>query len=1330
MRGDFSRSGFDRQANVDGVLHQQGRVFSDADWNEQTWISDRWQQAAARAAIGDGVAAVPAADADALLVVRANASGGEITLDVNPGQVWAGGLLAHLRPSTAGSGAPERRTATYLAAPGAGGPPGAPGSRDAVVLELWREALNGFQVPQRMIEPALGGIDTTERIWHGLAFRLLRLGSGEGCDEIGDRLEDDLAARRRLTVSLAPTQISNGACPVVVGGGYSGFEHDLYRVEIAEVAAGGPMFKTSRFNGGLVGRGSFDPVARKLTIRANRQPILRSGLQSFYLEAFEPLPQRPAQPAPADPERTADLAEEWRLVYGARAVLASDEEIDLTEDLFGGMPGGGRAIFFRLWDDILAVDDFAAAAPVELRDGIELQFRAAGPVAPGDYWTFPLRAGDVGNPQLLIDDRPPEGPERIRVPLGVLRWGPGATVTHAAHEIEDCRKPFRPLSDLAPGCCVTVAPGDDVVRTLRRVRRAGGGCLCLLPGEHRLREPLSLAGAADICIEGFGLSSRLVAGPELGAAPVFDLARSANVRLHDFAVVQRGAAPVLACEDTNGLELERMLVVSRVTPGAAPPIEIRGIACAGWRLQDSILLGTSCVRGVRLTAGRVTGNLLGGVERGIDVSDLLDVVVAGNRFVSLPADAERGVDALLGGDGAAAGLRRLLEQLERQAAQRLDTRFIALRASGMFDVEIDDNLMTGRAGLLGEIVENATVDGNRILTSAIGVSLGLAHGVRFSSNRIGEARSGGAGLSPRVGLRVLGDASDLRIVENRFLDVRDAIVFESDASGDKDVLRLAEVDFRAFPTDDRQRSRELLAAAKAEVLEHRAGTRLIASPFVRLGRCERTLIEGNVIQADGVGLEWSGTKDVRDFRVSRNAFAGCRGGAILIEPDDRVHYAALAEAVDTQVRLIDGNRFDILGIAVRSTLGAVRVERNDVRIRPAPATFVPLDGLVGLLTAEVFKQPPFVVAAAGKDIGNLRLGAKDAAAAVRANPASIDTSAFVAKAKAGILDAHRIDVGDVLTDHAFVLSKLALAGEPALVASGSTAVLAPVIADLEAFVVNLSGIQNEVTDNNVLSRNAGLDGGVVLQQPSGSITGNEIDVGRVAAMVTAKAAQTRRDLRVEGNTLNVTGPPPGDGRRAASYALAIPTLTAGNYSILDNAMDGSVMIGAEPFASTGLAKQGTLAFGSFVHVAHVLAFDGKSYSSAVAKAATPAIELSATAIDPKLLAAITGSAVLAAIFDTDPHRSRTVIQFSDNRVVRGFVALARSTGGAFWTKDDLQREAATAPIIQLTGNVFDYWARVVGRDVLLVGNHSQTRIEFRAGNRIESVANMPAPAEF
>lgn len=1335
MRGDYSRTGLADTANVDGVLHQQGRVFTDADWNDQAWLSDRWRREAARAAIGGGVAAIPASDPDALAVVRAEALGGEITVAVNPGPVWAAGLLAELRASSP-EGDPELRTATYLAAPADGAAPGAAGTRDAVVLELWREELSAFQVPQALLEPALGGIDTTARIWHGLAFRLLRLAATQGCDEIGDRLDDNVAQRRRLTVSLAPTQVTSGDCPVVVGGGYSGFEHDLYRVEIADVDGPAAMFKYSRFNGGLVGRGTFDATTRKLTIRANRQPILRSGQQSFYLEAFLPFPDRPG-----GADRTAALAEDWQLLYGGRAVLASDSELDLTEDLFGTVPGGPNAVFFRLWDDLLAVDDFAQAAPVELRDGIELQFGGGAPSRPGDYWTFPVRAGDAGNPDVLVDDEPPAGPERVRVPLGVLRWGADATVTRDDNEIEDCRRVFRPLSDLAPGCCVAVAPGDDLPRAVRRIKRQGGGCLCLLPGEHRLHEQLPMSGAADVCIEGFGLCSRLVAGPELGA-PVFDLANAANVSFRSFAIFQRGGQPAFSCEATQSLTLEDMVVVSRVAPGARPAIEIAGTACDNWRIEDSVLIGASCMRGVRLTASRITGTLLAAVERGLDVSDLLDVVVEDNRFAGVPANAEKEVElAAARPKGAEAALRNLLDAFIARATTQQASRYVALNAAGLFDVRIAGNVMGGRAGVLGEIAENTTIDDNRILTAAIGVSLTMADGVRFSGNVLGQARDDGNGLSPRVGLRLHADAIDLRVLENRFLDVRDAIVFESDATGDRDILRFAEVDFRATPTDDPQVSRAIVAGARAEVLSQRLGARVLGTPFAQLGRCERTLIEGNVLQADGIGIEWSGTKDVRDFRVSRNAFIGCRGGAILIEPDDRVHYAYLAEPVDTQVRLIDRNRFDVIGLAIRSTLGAVRVEKNDIRIRPLPPAFATTTSLLGLLTAQVFTVPTFAAATQAKDVGNVRLGAKEAIHTVSANPGAIDAPAFVTAAKATILDSHAIDKGDLLADHTFVLSKLALAGELALVAAGATVPLVPLVADLEAFAVNLSGLQNEVTDNNLLSQNASIDGGVVLQVPSGWVTGNEVEVAHVAVMVTAKANQGRQDLRVEGNRLSVTGPAQGDGLRSASYALAIPTLTAGSYSVQDNELIGSVMIGAEPFAAAGLAKAQTLQFGSFISLSHVLAFDGKSYSSAIAFAGKPAKAIAATTIDAKLIsavAAITPVAVAAAPaaapapppFDTDPHKDRTVIQFSDNRVVRGFVALARSTGGAFWTKDALLRESATAPVIQVTGNVLDYWARVVGLDVILVANHSQTPIQFRAASRIERAANMPVPAEF
>ena len=66
-----------------------------------------------------------------------------------------------------------------------------------------------------------------------------------------------------------------GDCPVVEGGGYTGFEHQLYRIEIAALNAGGPKFKWSQFNGGLVGRGRFVAGAPpKVEISANLSAIV------------------------------------------------------------------------------------------------------------------------------------------------------------------------------------------------------------------------------------------------------------------------------------------------------------------------------------------------------------------------------------------------------------------------------------------------------------------------------------------------------------------------------------------------------------------------------------------------------------------------------------------------------------------------------------------------------------------------------------------------------------------------------------------------------------------------------------------------------------------------------------------------------------------------------------------------------------------------------------------------------------------------------------------------------------------------------------------------
>ena len=98
MKGDFSRLPDERNHNFAGVLHQQGRVLLDADWNAQTAIANGWQDTAGQDIIGAGVAAVPADQPDGFKIASTTHAAGttNVQLTVNPGRVWADGLLARL----------------------------------------------------------------------------------------------------------------------------------------------------------------------------------------------------------------------------------------------------------------------------------------------------------------------------------------------------------------------------------------------------------------------------------------------------------------------------------------------------------------------------------------------------------------------------------------------------------------------------------------------------------------------------------------------------------------------------------------------------------------------------------------------------------------------------------------------------------------------------------------------------------------------------------------------------------------------------------------------------------------------------------------------------------------------------------------------------------------------------------------------------------------------------------------------------------------------------------------------------------------------------------
>ncbi len=552
MKGDFSKLNFsDRNNNFNSVLHQQGRVLLDSDWNAQTQILNDWQTNAGQDIIGVGIAAVPAENPDAFKVIQAEvtSSSDRVELQIQPGRIWADGFLINLEGTD-----PLTRQATYLQPP-IQNPPGtvdaiAEGVRDAVILEVWQEAFNGFQKPETLIEPALGGPDTTEREQIAMAWRLYRLADDENCDNIRAQLQDKWEQKGKLTVSLEEPTVTNGDCPVVAAGGYTGFEHYLYRVEIAQTTSATPQFKWSQFNGGLVGRGVFQAPSGgekgKVAITHNLQAIIHSGIRDFYLEVIE---------------YDAALGNQ-QVIYGAKASLNNSNELELAiTTIFGTQPVSPvplpgelpETYFFRLWNGIEDIATFAVNPAQPLQDGILLQFEdptsSGKSYNPGDYWTFKVRAGEIPNVSPLVDNQPPEGIVYHRVAIAELNWNAAKDISFANQEIEDCRKPFRPLTNQKVCCTFSVGDGkrtsgdfNSITDAIRHLPPAGGK-ICLLPGFHEAS--VRLEGKRNIKIEGCGKQTRVTPGNNNRESPIFHIIDSECIALLDMDLATLGGTAIV-----------------------------------------------------------------------------------------------------------------------------------------------------------------------------------------------------------------------------------------------------------------------------------------------------------------------------------------------------------------------------------------------------------------------------------------------------------------------------------------------------------------------------------------------------------------------------------------------------------------------------------------------------------------------------------------------------------------------------------------------------------------------------------------------------------------
>jgi len=493
MKGDVSRETFDATKHYSGVRMQQGRVQTDADWNEQEAIQRRRTQIEARDVIG------PCGAPEDNAGFEISISGG--ALRIGAGRFYADGILCENEVDNL---AYESQPDLPAAASWSDILTKSKANVAVAYLDVWERHISPLDDPQ-LREVALNGPDTATRVKTVWQVRLLpitvasnpdrlkqlqaeradaqkkldalkaqgadpseiaklqktinkidaaiaALSANPSCDS--DFKEwDDLVADpdRRMNARTTQAAPASGPCVVPPTSGYRRLENQLYRVEVhTPGAAGTATFKWSRDNGSVVT--TIEKISGKdLTVHDLGPDDVLGFASGQWVELSDDrleLEGKPGQLAQID------------------AVNSSLRRITLKAaptPLSGGADGVDPLMHpkLRRWDQSGATATATGVgmtnAWLPLEDGVEIQF-GTGTFKTGDYWVIPARTatGEIEWPPFAIPNsapvpQPPRGIKHHYCRLALLTFD---AQTKGWKVSSDCRPLFPPLT--VP-CCTDEA---------------------------------------------------------------------------------------------------------------------------------------------------------------------------------------------------------------------------------------------------------------------------------------------------------------------------------------------------------------------------------------------------------------------------------------------------------------------------------------------------------------------------------------------------------------------------------------------------------------------------------------------------------------------------------------------------------------------------------------------------------------------------------------------------------------------------------------------------------------------------------------------------------
>jgi len=516
MGSDRARVSYDPSRQWRGVISQQGRVTLEADWNEAAAIASEEDREQLLDVVGPSGTPDQGYQVTAIKEADGKATGG---LMVGKGTVYVGGERMELETEREYAKQPDwvdanRNDPLWVKQM----PPASEGDVDEAVYLLLREQEVGAVEDPALLDMALGGPDTSERL--RILQRIVRQSSKQGsCSgalselekrwkELGLHFEQEtmrLESTARLQVSFNPPPGAATPCQPVAQGGYLGAENQLIRVQVANVEEGAPPtlvwgFDNAHFLYRIEPKPEVDEKADETSITLKNIPVdsYHQPAKGCAVEVLE---------AAAEISTEDYIAATTGIVTSVASAYAPDTRTLTIATALKAPTTESPLLFLRVWEETIAY-----TGAVELgKTGVTVTLGSKGEYHVGDYWTFAVRPGTPTTmspvyPQRILEQpQPPDGPRLWACPLAVVTWASGVP------EITDCLPQFENLVTLtgsSGGCCtVDVSPADvDGGATLQalidRYADREPTTICLSGGPYVLPAPLVIgSGHKDLTIQ-------------------------------------------------------------------------------------------------------------------------------------------------------------------------------------------------------------------------------------------------------------------------------------------------------------------------------------------------------------------------------------------------------------------------------------------------------------------------------------------------------------------------------------------------------------------------------------------------------------------------------------------------------------------------------------------------------------------------------------------------------------------------------------------------------------------------------------------------------------